>query len=603
MIYRSLVRTQFILVSFILMFGCGGSDDESSAEDEILVNTPSSEECECGEQNPVYTGRIVGALVEGINYRSVSQSGETDSSGLYQYKSEEQVAFSIAGIQLGQAAGAPTLDTLDVLDVGGTGAEKAINLFRLLLTLDDDSDSSNGIQLEELQRYYIGNRDLEFEQSPVHFSDDEEILQLIGLVKSGDNLVSAENALEYLTDQLSHAGQFTHEATSHIYLSVNVDASVTAPATRGSRVTTSGAQIGVPQFGPLNGFSSEKVTIHYPYDGHQEYLTDDNASAQDIANMFNEVSGVEASGGNYVTLSNLQNASGNLNLSLNGVLIAAGDFNMETVAENINSLSSDSLIGISAIETGNVVTIGSSLGEDISIGINHTGVSSDRIEVWGAAGVPAITLFGDALGNELIATVGGEVELTLGEDIYITSDGEGEKLFDEVIVPQQFVNNAFDPEEEGTYNHKTSVTILDSQSNPHDLEIYFVKESGINEWTAYVFVDGIDVGDPNDRLPPPQNTEPRRASFDLIFNVDGTLNEDESKPLRISYWNPVDEDGNPNGALRSWPRSDGSGFPIRLPAVSSNFEIFLTGSTQLGSSTDESAFEVKDVFQNGTSFK
>src|SRR5690606_1166026 len=101
-----------------------------------------------------------------------------------------------------------------------------------------------------------------------------------------------------------------------------------------------------------------------------------------------------------------------------------------------------------------------------------------------------------------------------------------------------------------------------------------------NHWIMYVQIDGRDVGDPDTTLPPPENTVPTRAAFDLFFNPDGSLNQNLSDPVLISNWTPMDEEGNPNGALGPQNVLSGGTMNIPDPPTSSNFVIDLAGTTQ-----------------------
>jgi flagellar hook protein FlgE len=109
----------------------------------------------------------------------------------------------------------------------------------------------------------------------------------------------------------------------------------------------------------------------------------------------------------------------------------------------------------------------------------------------------------------------------------------------------------------------------------------------------YVQVDGQNVGDPDSTLDFPENLAPSQARFELFFNQDGTLDTQATGDMYISNWDPVDENGDPTGAVNSVNVLEG-GLPLTSPATNSNFQIVLDGTTQFGSS-----FSVSDVNQNG----
>ncbi len=55
----------------------------------------------------------------------------------------------------------------------------------------------------------------------------------------------------------------------------------------------------------------------------------------------------------------------------------------------------------------------------------------------------------------------------------------------------------FDPSDPTSFNHTTSTTIYDSLGAAHTGAVYFVKEAPLNEWSAYMVVDGTVVGGAN----------------------------------------------------------------------------------------------------------
>jgi flagellar hook protein FlgE len=210
-----------------------------------------------------------------------------------------------------------------------------------------------------------------------------------------------------------------------------------------------------------------------------------------------------------------------------------------------------------------------------------------------------------ANGNSNAIIVGGAVDIVLDEGFTVTDPNPPAiGLFGPFTAStfEPFIINEFDPLDQASYNHATSVNIYDSLGNSHIMTEYFVKQpydtsdpsTSQNHWLMYVLIDGEDVGDPITTLAPPDNTLPTRASYDLHFNQDGSLNEFLSDEVLISNWEPLDENGQPNGALGSQNQLQGGTLPIPEPPSSSNFEIDLEGTSQFGSD-----FAINDIDQNG----
>ncbi|MFT5117769.1 MAG: flagellar hook-basal body protein [Kiritimatiellia bacterium] len=203
---------------------------------------------------------------------------------------------------------------------------------------------------------------------------------------------------------------------------------------------------------------------------------------------------------------------------------------------------------------------------------------------------------GTATAGVANITVGGIITMELDEG-YSLVDNSGTPIFDNASI--NFINNAFDPTLPETFNHSTSVTIYDSLGNPHVMQQYFVKQpydttdasTQPNHWLMSVQIDGANIGDPVISAP----TTATMATYDLFFTANGTLNEGISDSLLISNWTPTDDSGNALGALGPLNVAAGGSSPVADPAISSNFEITMPDSTQVGSE-----FEVRALDQNGS---
>jgi len=137
----------------------------------------------------------------------------------------------------------------------------------------------------------------------------------------------------------------------------------------------------------------------------------------------------------------------------------------------------------------------------------------------------------------------------------------------------------FDPNDQATYNSSTSLTIYDSQGNPHILTQYLQKEgyedpgppivpAPDNTWNLFVYVDGNPV----------TTGAPATASAILEFDTNGdllTVGGAAPAPIQVDDWNPT------GGVLQ---------------APQSNFTIDIVGSTQV-----EGEFSISTVDQDGFS--
>ena len=93
------------------------------------------------------SGQFIDAPVAGLGYSASSgTSGTTDASGQFSYLAGDTVRFFLGGIEIGSATGAAVVTPRDL---NGLTAEGATNLARFLLTLDQDQNADNGIQLSD----------------------------------------------------------------------------------------------------------------------------------------------------------------------------------------------------------------------------------------------------------------------------------------------------------------------------------------------------------------------------------------------------------------------------------------------------------------------
>lgn len=354
---------------------------------------------------------------------------------------------------------------------------------------------------------------------------------------------------------------------------------------------------GVPA--ATNGYLPQTLEITGPTGASITFTSDAAASAAQTASELNALAGITASARTTATLyaPNFNNNNGNL--TLNGVTLTAT--NLAALANEINALRTSTLPGISAtVNTAGDLEIVSSVGTDLRFSFAGP-LPAGQVDLQGrpGTGMQTINNINDA------AVIGGSISILMDEGYAVASSNPAVGNLFAPLTPASFTDvpiNAFDPTNQNTYNHATANPIFDSLGNPHILSQYFVKQpydpadpsTSPNHWVMYVQIDGQNVGDPDPTLPPPANTVPTMASFNVHFNSDGTLNTTLTDTVLISNWVPLGEDGEPNGALPPLNVLQGGTTPVLEPPASSNFEIDLTGSTQFGSS-----FAVDDYDQNG----
>ncbi len=366
---------------------------------------------------------------------------------------------------------------------------------------------------------------------------------------------------------------------------------------------------GIPQV--TNGYPAQAIEITSPTGTTLTYNAQAGDTAAATASGLNALQGVTATATTEATLSNFT-SSGNLRVTVNGVLLT-GD-SLAALETEVNNLTNTTLPGISAAldTTGAALVLTSAGGDDIAVSIDSTD-DGDLLTVTGDAAATAVTLETDTAADGVALTsadaatnsvvVGGAIDIVFDEG-YDLNTPTNTAIF-QPISPSEFTDvviNEFDPSDQSTYNSATSMTVYDSLGVSHVMTQYFVKQdydpgdatSLPNHWQVHVQIDGADVGDPDTSLTPPLNTVPTRASYDIYFNDDGTLDSTQSDRILISNWVPLDETGQPSSAAGPLNVLAGASIPVADPPTSSNFTLDFTGTTQFGSS-----FSVNDVDQDG----
>ena len=381
--------------------------------------------------------------------------------------------------------------------------------------------------------------------------------------------------------------------------------------------TGAGTSVSVPGIAAVNnGYPEQAIDVFDPDGKVVTYTAAKGASAATTASELNALTGVTASASTTVSIPLLgfNNSNANMFVNVNGENLKADD--LTVLAANINALSTKTLPGITATvdPTTGDLTIASSVGDNIKIKISSLD-DGDSLEVLGNPNAPSAILEVDSdntLNNPsaLAASVnsvvvGGSINLVLDEGYTVNNANPPSVGLFGPLTSQAFssaIINAFDPADSDTYNWETQLTIYDSLGNSHVATQYFVKQdydvnntaTTPNHWKMYMQIDGRDVGDPDTSLPPPQNTLPTTANFNVYFNEDGSLNELLTDDILISNWTPRDVDGNLNGAQGPLNVLNGGSTLIPDPPTTSNFVVSLAGTTQFSSD-----FSVNDVDQSG----
>tara|TARA_R110001592_G_scaffold83774_1_gene248085 strand:- start:2846 stop:4792 length:1947 start_codon:yes stop_codon:yes gene_type:complete len=393
-----------------------------------------------------------------------------------------------------------------------------------------------------------------------------------------------------LGDLVVDASELPPVRTTKVEAAFNLNSAEEILTQSGTTVDTDGTSIGVAQSGTQNGYPSQTIDVTAADGSVTQIVTSPNATAGSIASQFSTIDGVIATASTSASIlaASYSNTSGSMSISVNGIRFQpSGATPALQLADLGTKINSSALVGITAVtDTNGDLRIIQDQGADVLFGF--AGGGADNFQIQGSD-VPVTPV---ALDNtQPQAAVGGTVSIVLDEGFELTNGSAASPLI-AIFTGQPFINNSFNPTDPGSYNAATSTSIYDSLGNAHVMTAYFVKQqpsvSGTNTWQMHVQIDNEDVGDPL------IGTAPSRATYNLVFNEDGSLNDILSDDILISNWDPLDASGQINGAARPLNVVDGGALPIPSPPDSSNFELDISAFTQFGS-----PFAVNDLNQNG----
>jgi len=186
--------------------------------------------CGCGnDTEPAGPGRggsttnqgiFIDARCAGLDYVAARGTddeiiGVTDANGTFTYVPGENVVFLIGGLCLGEAPAAARMTPLQLIDTNDVTHYAVTNLARLLQTLDDDADPSNGIQVTAAVRAAASSHWLDFFLPAATFESDPLTIGIVEVLTAATQagqrpLVPAAEAQANLTSGIRAGYQGTY---------------------------------------------------------------------------------------------------------------------------------------------------------------------------------------------------------------------------------------------------------------------------------------------------------------------------------------------------------------------------------------------------------
>ena len=197
---------------------------------DACISSPASQGTSSGKLYPL--------TITGLNYSSDQYSSVTDVNSSFGFDTNANTRFSIGYIPIADISSKAYISTSELtagITPGSSSATNAeMNILRLLLALDGDADSTNGIQLSCNLSTETG--DINFTLDETAFANQADVIRLL----NGNVLPTQAQALTQFQDARNryYAGSykvyyshvvsgFASDVSGHIYFAVNADGTMT----------------------------------------------------------------------------------------------------------------------------------------------------------------------------------------------------------------------------------------------------------------------------------------------------------------------------------------------------------------------------------------
>lgn len=168
------------------LFACGGGTDRN----ELSHDGGSS-------------GVFVDSPVEGLRWVSAGVEGLTDAKGTFQYTENAKVALYVGDILIGEATGDTVLIPVDLVPGAADITDPEVtNIVRFLMTLDNDANPTNGIEISGPSANLAQGQSLNFAQSTEDFTASGGVQTLVAALTSATD--AGARSLVLVADAQAH---------------------------------------------------------------------------------------------------------------------------------------------------------------------------------------------------------------------------------------------------------------------------------------------------------------------------------------------------------------------------------------------------------------
>ena len=194
-----------ILSGVAILTACGGGDggssnvsSSSSSSSSSAISSSSSSESSSSSPVSAQMGSLVVVPVEGLQFTSGMVNGLTSSSGGFEYQDGESVTFSIGDLRFPVVLGGEEVSPFTLAGAGDTDNRIVLNITRLLMALDEDNNTANGIQVPTSAAAMATGLSVDWADTDF----DTAVLNFVANAGGGGVLPSDQLALEYLAQSL-----------------------------------------------------------------------------------------------------------------------------------------------------------------------------------------------------------------------------------------------------------------------------------------------------------------------------------------------------------------------------------------------------------------
>lgn len=180
--------------------------DASSASSAVSDLSSSSDESSQQSSVVLLQGVFIDAPVANIRYTTTSRTDadlRTTSAGVFEYVAGDEITFYIGGVALPKAIAGAEINPLTLANTDDYNNQVAVNIARLLQSIDKDGLPYNGIQIDDDAVSLTAA--IDFTLSDADFANDPNVIALLQALNPLAELVSRDDALKHLSNYIDIA--------------------------------------------------------------------------------------------------------------------------------------------------------------------------------------------------------------------------------------------------------------------------------------------------------------------------------------------------------------------------------------------------------------